>query len=77
MYQLRIDLTEQIINLKNDFEMDDSTPQGIINAIMDCLEAFTTRLLGNQERNSYNNTLQTKDTIVHSQKSGVAKMFKQ
>ena len=78
LYCLRLSLTEHIINKRVDFGMDDSDSLGIIDSIMDCLETFTTRLLGNAERNSYNNTLQTKDTIVHSQQnSGLKKLFKQ
>jgi hypothetical protein len=77
MYALRISLTEHIINKRVDFGIDDTDSLGIIDSIMDCLETFSTRLLGNAERNSYNNTLQTKDTIVHSQQKGISKLFKQ
>ena len=77
MYSLRISLTEHIINKRVDFQLEDTDSLGIIDSIMDCLETFSTRLLGNAERNSYNNTLQTKDTIVHSQKGNIPKLFKQ
>ena len=76
LYYTRISLTEFIVNKRIDFEMKDDEVEGIIDAIMDCIEPFLSRLLGNGERNSYNNTIQTKDTVVHSQRKGIAKLFK-
>lgn len=77
MKTCREDFTDYIITKRCDWGMKDTDTLGIINAIMDCIELFISRPLGNGERISYNNTIQSKDTIVHQAKSGgLMKMFK-
>ena len=57
IYWFRRNLGKEIITKRPDWELADTDTEGIIDFIMSMVEPFMTRLIGNQERISYGETI--------------------
>jgi hypothetical protein len=59
----RMDISEHLMkNLKN-YGIDEKNYNGVISTLMRFIEAFMTRALYNKERESYANTIQTRENV--------------
>lgn len=57
MYHLRTSFTYQVVLNAYNWEIADEDLEYIIDVVMDALEPFLTRLIGNKERESYTDTI--------------------
>ena len=63
------------INLYN-YEIDENEAQSIIDAILNLVQPFMTRLIGNKERDSYGDTFKEITNIAPQKQGGMGNWFK-
>jgi hypothetical protein len=60
----RQDFTDYIINNCYEFEIDDNEIEGVIDFTMNLVVPYMSRLIGNEERRNYTETLRSEDRTV-------------
>ena len=75
IYMMRTSLTKEILLNLYKWEIDEREVEFLVDTIMSTVKPFMTRLIGNKERDSYANTIQTQErTVVGQQNQGI-KLF--
>lgn len=66
IYNFRIDFSKYLMLNKYDFEISDTEYTGIIDFVLFLIVPYMSRLIGNEERKGYNNTLKSDDRTVYT-----------
>jgi len=70
-YYFRMDLGDYLMINLNNFNIEESEYNGMIDCIMNIVRPFMSRLIDNKERESYSKTLESKETSNTMSKGGL------
>jgi len=71
LYNIRMSLAEDIMVNREDWNISTNDYMGIIDSIMEALEAYLSRLLDNKERESYAHTMRSMESNTLQSKRGL------
>lgn len=71
IYEFQIDLMDMLMINLYSYEIDEDEVQSVVDAIMNIVKPFMTRLIGNKERESYGETFKEISSSYNRSKGGV------
>ncbi len=71
LYWFRVDLIEELVKNAPDWSIGDTDIDGIYVVLCNLVELFLSRLLNNEERKSYGETMKSSETNVLQGKGGI------
>ena len=71
IFECREELNNLIFNNIDVYDIDEKNYNGIINFIIKLIEPFISRVIDNEERKSYAQTIKTTETATLQQKKGI------
>lgn len=71
IFECREELNNMIFNNIDEYEMDEKNYNGVINFIIKLIEPFISRVIDNEERKSYAQTIKTTESATLQQNKGI------